>query len=301
MNFHLMLTLIRKPAFSLMSTMTGIKAAGLTTSTLPILPAFFLCLDYINGFCRRGDKCTKGHEICAVPPSEPQPALLICQSNYLSLEPRYFPPNKQPFDDDGPGYLSKYGQRHDNDHVDIKDIRILPTTDEILCRRLPYMPRKNPYAHHHLPCGQQRLLDIHFRHLRYESTECLIDSCYHASQTLTCLVSEPHSHDYDDRMVTMRGLRYSLFRDVVFEEIIFNHQKGITLRVSFACPKGLRGRRLGPSKHLEEGMLVALIGLDGNSSLSITFMEIYQRQTTDAMRPRSGNDLRGKSTFIDRY
>ena len=161
--------------------------------------------------------------------------------------------------------------------------------------------KKDPYNHHHLPCGQQRLLDIHFRHLRYESTESLIDACYHASQQLTRLISEPQAFDYDDRMVTIRGFRYSLFRDIAFEEIIFNYQKGMTLRVSFACPKGLRGRRSGPSKHLEEGMLVALIGLDGNDSLSTTFMEIYQRQTTEAMRPRTGNDLRGQYPFTIWY
>ena len=285
----------------MMSTMTDVKAAELGPSTLPELPAFFFCLDYINGFCRRGDKCTKGHEICAVPSSAPQAPLLVCQPNHLSLEPRYFPPGKSPFEDDGPGYLSSHGPRHDNDHVDIKDIRILPTTDEILSRRLPYMPKKDPYTHHHLPCGQQRLLDIHFRHLRYDSTESLIDACYHASQQLTRLVSEPQAFDYDDRMVTTRGFRYSLFQDIAFEEIVFNYQKGVTLRVSFACPKGLRGRRLGPSKHLGEGMLVALVGLDGNDSLSTTFMEIYQRQTTEAMRPRTGNDLRGQYPFTIWY
>lgn len=280
-----------------MSTMTDVKAAEFGHSTLPELPRSFLCLDYINRFCRRGDKCTKGHEICAVPSSAPQAPLLVCQPNHLSLEPRYFPPGKRPFGDDGPGHLSSHGPRHDNDHVDIKQVRILPATDEILSRRLPYMPKKDPYTHHHLPCGQQRLLDIHFLHLRYESTESLID----ASQQLTRLISEPQAFDYDDRMVTIRGFRYSLFRDIAFEEIIFNYQKGMTLRVSFACPKGLMGRRLGPSKHLEEGMLVALIGLDGNDSLSTTFMEIYQRQTTEAMRPRTGNDLRGQYPFTIWY
>lgn len=72
---------------------------------------------------------------------------------------------------------------------------------------------------------------------------------------------------------------------------------GVTFRISFACPKALRGLRLGPSKHLEEGMLVALIGLDETDALSTTFMVIQQRQTTFAMKPRTGNDLRGQSIF----
>lgn len=74
----------------------------------------------------------------------------------------------------------------------------------------------------------------------------------------------------------------------------------VTFRISFACPKALRGLRLGPSKHLEEGMLVALVGLEADA-LSTTFMVIEQRQTTFAMKVRTGNDLRGQSTVACGY
>ena len=282
------------PIMATMPRMTGIKAGRLPPSTLPHVPLASLCMDFVNGFCRRGEKCSKSHEICIVPIETTLAPRLNTQNNFLSLDPRATPPNKCLFDDDGPGTLSRYGPRHDNDHVEIKDISILPTTDEILCRRLPYMPRKDPYTAHRHWCGEERLLDTHFRHLRYENTEPIIDACYDASQHLFRLVSEPKVLDYDDRMVTARGFRYSLFRDVAFEEISFNAQKGVSLRVSFACPKGLRGSRLETTKHLEEGMLVALIGIDERSALSTIFMEIWQRQSTNAMRPRTGNDLRGE-------
>ena len=62
-------------------------------------------------------------------------------------------------------------------------------------------------------------------------------------------------------------------------------------------PKALRGLRLGPSKHLEEGMLVALVGLDVTDALSTTFMVIEQRQTTFAMRARTGNESRGQCSI----
>ena len=103
--------------------------------------------------------------------------------------------------------------------------------------------------------------------------------------------------DYDDRMITPKGVCYSLFRDIAFEEQLMSFKSAVNFRVSFACPKALRGLRLGPSKHLEEGMLVALVGLDETDALSTTFMVIQQRQTTFAMKPRTGNDLRGKSTM----
>lgn len=155
------------------------------------------------------------------------------------------------------------------------------------------MPKKDADADHRYPPGQARLLDTHFRQLRYESTESIIDACYHASQKLSQLIKEPKVTNYDNRMITPKGFSYSLFRDVAFEELYFDLKKSIQVRVSYACPRALRGGALGLSKQLEEGRLVALVGLDQSNCLSTTFMEIDMRQSTFAMRPRTGNDLRG--------
>ena len=278
-----------------MANRTIIRAAKLQPSRLSQVPLTSVCEDFVDGFCRRGYECTKSHDICAAPNENSGSSFLDCPPNLLSLDPRFSPRESLPFDQDGPGQLSRYGARHNNDHVNIQHIKILPTTDEILCRRKTYIPAKDPSAEHHLPCGQQRLLDVQFRQLRFDNVEPIIDSCYHASQQLTQLISSPHILDYDDRMNTPKGVRYSLFRDIVFEEQIMSFKVGVTFRISFACPKALRGLRLGPSKHLEEGMLVALVGLDDAETLSTTFMVIEQRQTTFAMKPRTGNDLRGQS------
>ncbi|KAL6718792.1 hypothetical protein ACLMJK_003026 [Lecanora helva] len=271
---------------------SAIKASRLAPSSLLELQSDVLCRDYLEGFCRRAEECSWSHEICAIPNVEPQAPTLQYPDNLLSMDPRGLPRSRHPLDDDGPGILSFGGPRHDNDHVEIQHIKILPTINEILSTRSPYVPKKGAFSSHRLPFGQKRLLDIHFRQLRYESTECIIDSCYHASQCLVKLVKEPRSADYDYRMVTPKGVRYSLFRDVRIEELIFNEKKSITVRLSFACPKALRGRGLGPSKNFEDGMLVALVGLDQDGSLSTTFLEIEMRQTTEAMRPRTGNDLK---------
>lgn len=281
-----------------MSTSTNVRAAALPASALRRIPLGSLCGSYIEGFCRRGEQCPRSHEICiTTPDSSTTTPTRQSTPNYLSLAPRGSKHDKQRFDDDGPGELSAYGPRHDNDHVNIKDIKILPTIDEILSRRVPYMPKKGDFAPHHLPLGQERLLDVQFRQLRYDSIEGMVGACYHASQELLRLVSEPRVADYDYRLETPRGFRYSLFRYVSFEEVAFNFQKGVTLRMSFACPPKLRGSGLGPSKHLEEGMLVALIGYDEEKSLSATFMEVVQRQTTIAMRTRTGNDLRASAVL----
>ncbi|KAG0046738.1 hypothetical protein BGZ83_008088 [Gryganskiella cystojenkinii] len=65
---------------------------------------------------------------------------------------------------DPPGVESAKGPRHDNDLVQIKDIRIVPTQAELTCERPPFLPSNDvPGAPHHLPPGWPRLLDIHFR------------------------------------------------------------------------------------------------------------------------------------------
>jgi hypothetical protein len=69
-----------------------------------------------------------------------------------------------------PGTLRDGGApRHDNDFTDIRDIRIAPTHEELLCPLPPYLPVFLPTAPHHLPVNSmQRHLDIQFRLLREE-------------------------------------------------------------------------------------------------------------------------------------
>ena len=157
------------------------------------------------------------------------------------------------------------------------------------------MPFKDPHAPHHIPCGPDRVLDVQFRLLRFESIEGIIEACYHGSQQLYHLASEIQGTDHEYRLVTPRGFRYSFFREVAFEDVSFRDPKGACVRVSFVYPRALRGRRMGPSEHIENGMLVALLGLEANLALSVTFLEVYQRQSTEAMKPRTGNYLRGES------
>ncbi|KAI9445928.1 hypothetical protein H4582DRAFT_1843136 [Lactarius indigo] len=71
---------------------------------------------------------------------------------------------------DPPGTLRGAGEpRHDNDFTDIRDIRIAPTNEELLCPLPPYLPVFLPSAPHHLPKNSmERHLDIQFRLLREE-------------------------------------------------------------------------------------------------------------------------------------
>ncbi|KAL4862437.1 P-loop containing nucleoside triphosphate hydrolase protein [Aspergillus spectabilis] len=59
------------------------------------------------------------------------------------------------------------GWRHDNDHLDITKIRIIPTENEIRCKHNDFLPSTNFESPSVLE-GAERLIDTHFRLLRHE-------------------------------------------------------------------------------------------------------------------------------------
>lgn len=72
---------------------------------------------------------------------------------------------------EGPGYLRDEGPRHDNDFVDINDIRIAPTHEELVCKTPPFLPANRYGAPHPHEQGSVELLeDVQFRLLREELT-----------------------------------------------------------------------------------------------------------------------------------
>lgn len=56
------------------------------------------------------------------------------------------------------------GGRHDNDHYDYRSIKVIPTPEEALCLRQPFLPRMGDTEH--LPSEEAALLDRHFRLVR---------------------------------------------------------------------------------------------------------------------------------------
>lgn len=268
-------------------------AEALTKSSLPILHRRELCSNHIDGLCRHGERCVFTHAICQVESEseEPERPTIDTTRNVLCFaarRPRY---DKSKLEIDGPGELTS-SPRHDNDFTEISHVRVLPTADEILSQRRPYMPVKD-YASHAIP-GVKRLTDLHFRHLRYDNTEPIIDICYHAIQSMVFLGKELNLASYDDRMQTPRGTQYSMFRNVEFVETQFSDKYSLTFRISFACPEALRRKSIYTSSCLQEGMMTALVGFDAiKGRVSVTFLEVVRRESTMAMKHRTKNDLRG--------
>ena len=220
----------------------------------------------------------------------PKPQISSLYVNYLSLQRR---PVHLSFDNDGPGYFSRNGPRHDNDHINIRDIEILPTTDEILAvHRPPWMPKKNIAEPHFLVPGPLRLFDTLFRHLRFDSTESIRDICYSAAQFLA-IPQRQLSRDSTTQQETSSGNRYFMYQNAKIEELLAHEYKGMLVRVSYDCPDSMQGRQMQSSGRFEEGMLCALTGLDDDAEgLFTTFFSIHLRQSTYSMQRTTGNNSR---------
>ncbi|EXJ74314.1 uncharacterized protein A1O5_02610 [Cladophialophora psammophila CBS 110553] len=208
--------------------------------------------------------------------------------NFLSPDPRPFPS----FTDDGPGVLSAFGPRHDNDHANYRKIKILPTPDEILAVLRPtYMPKKDLYEKHFLDNGPRRLLDTLFRQLRCDSIESIRDICYSASQTAFLgSGTNPEGHV---RHETVAGNRYFLYNNIKIEEMLSHEQKAMVVRISYDCPPFMRGQKLYDSGRFQKGMLVALLQLDhATMKLSVYFLEVHLAQNTFSMDCFDGRGTR---------
>ena len=113
--------------------MTALQAHHHIVPHLEKVPLSEVCSDFVDGFCPNRDACSESHKVVRIQEhsSTKRTEHLPSVPNFLSLEPRVAPQDGVMFDEDGPGSLSSAGARHDNDFESIKDIKILPTTDEV--------------------------------------------------------------------------------------------------------------------------------------------------------------------------
>ena len=143
---------------------------------------------------------------------------------------------------DLPGALSALGPHHDNDHADIFDIKILPTTEEVQSTRLEYLPSGDP-AKQHLP-GLQGLLDRQFRLLREDTVGQLRDAVQIELKRLTIPAdaqSPPKRH--------LNGLRNIIHQNVSLLRLELDRNKGLQVVAEFDQPPALTKK--GPKEREE--------------------------------------------------
>ncbi|KAL4895634.1 hypothetical protein BDV59DRAFT_211274 [Aspergillus ambiguus] len=145
------------------------------------------------------------------------------------------------------------GGRHNNDHTNICDIRIMPTYEEITCERTEYLPTTDLTQWHR--DGVEGLLDRNFRLLREDTIGQLRDAFHFELQ--------PSS---TQRAARQRTLTY---RDVRIMRLDLDSRLGFYFEVQFSQPLRLkllttRERQIWwqMSKRLQPGALVCLVVRD---------------------------------------
>ncbi|RYP92615.1 hypothetical protein DL770_001257 [Monosporascus sp. CRB-9-2] len=161
---------------------------------------------------------------------------------------------------DLPGHLSAEGPRHDNDHAEISEIRIMPTYDEIISPRKEYLPT-NDTSLFHLP-GIRGRLDREFRLLREDTVGQLRDAV--RSQLNA---SQPPGTNLPGG--NKDSLRTYVYQDARIDNISISRIQGLDFLVRFHQPasskEGQKRREWwSHSKRLQPGGLVCLISNRGS-------------------------------------
>ncbi|KAF8128159.1 hypothetical protein EV363DRAFT_1585143 [Boletus edulis] len=179
---------------------------------------------------------------------------------------------------DPPGDLREEGSRHDNDFVDIYDIRVAPTHQELLCRAQPFLPVSLFDAPHPAPAdSMQRLLDVQFRLLREELTaplrkaaQFVEDDMKKIDQRKTKLkeLLQKGGGKYYGAADQHESLMFNVYTDVTFTSLVPD-LRGVSTSLTTETPPGrARSAQAGArvafwkgmsGKRLVQGGLVALV------------------------------------------
>lgn len=134
---------------------------------------------------------------------------------------------------DLPGALSELGPRHDNDHANIFDIKILPTTEEIQSSRLEYLPPSDPTKHHLV--GQAGLLDRQFRLLREDTVGQFRDAVHIECRRL----NKPPNARPPPKRQNNGGVRNVIYHNVALLRLEFDRRRGLQVVAEFDQPPAL--------------------------------------------------------------
>lgn len=153
--------------------------------------------------------------------------------------------------------------RHDNDKLDMTEIFIFPTRDEIMSDAKEFLPFTDPDQPHFLEDPTQRHLDTHFRLLRHDifgelkgALSGLMHTFFHNPGAL----SNPHL-----RLGDVRAYHYT---DAHISQVVYH--KGLDIHMSFQMPLSVQRKTvaaqrkwLEDSRRLEQGSLLSFIWIQG--------------------------------------
>ncbi|PYI28508.1 putative NF-X1 finger and helicase domain protein [Aspergillus indologenus CBS 114.80] len=169
------------------------------------------------------------------------------------------------------------GGRHDNDHADICQVRIMPSYQEILSTRNEYLPLYDPSQWH--VRGLEGLLDRNFRLLREDTIGLLRDAIH----------SELRPSGQSQKSKSQQ--RTNVYHDVRILSVEFHSISGVQFEVGFYQPANVasmtatkREEWWKMSKRLQPGALVCLI----TRTKFVLFCTIVQQQQPENMAQGRG-------------
>ncbi|KAJ7217780.1 hypothetical protein GGX14DRAFT_438313 [Mycena pura] len=210
---------------------------------------------------------------------------------------------------EGPGKLRSDGPRHDNDFVDITDIRIAPTHDELTSCHSPFLPGNFHGAPHHLPPeSMEHLLDVQFRLLREELTASLRISVHlvledltraSPSSTLSKLIKN-RGGKYRSHTDSQDQVMFNVYTNVTFATMIPDW-RGLSVELSINTPPGKARQPQAKNrvafwegmsgKRLIQGGLVALVWQTGVAvDVHLGIIASSAKELTDSARNANGDE-----------
>ncbi|KAI9460073.1 hypothetical protein HD554DRAFT_1598622 [Boletus coccyginus] len=219
---------------------------------------------------------------------------------------------------DPPGELRPDGPRHDNDFVDIYNIRVAPTHEELMCRTQPFLPASLYDAPHPAPADSMpRLLDGQFRLLREELTaplrravQLVQDDMNDLNQRKTRLgeILQRGGGKYHGVDDSHESLMFNVYTDVTFKSLVPD-RRGISTSLTVQTPSGrARSAQAGvrtafwkgmSGKRLVQGGLVALVW-QTNRAISVHLGTIASSVTELTEHVQSNaNSIKIRVVFFD--
>jgi hypothetical protein len=170
--------------------------------------------------------------------------------------------------------------RHDNDKLDMADIVIFPTRDEIMSDAKEFLPFTNPDQPHFLEDPTQRHIDTHFRLFRHDifgELKATLASLMHAFSHDQTAINNPHLQLGD-----VRAYRYT---GAYVSQVVFG--RALEIHMSFPAPQAIINKSIAAqnkwweeSKRLESGSLLSFIWTQ-NGVVQHVFLTLVMKGAKD--------------------
>lgn len=153
--------------------------------------------------------------------------------------------------------------RHDNDKPDIVNVKIFPTSEEIMSDAIDFLPSTNPDQPHFLQDKVERHIDTCFRLLRHDifgELKTALGLLLHAVQNDPAYIRNPK--------LSLGDFRAFHYPDAYISYVLFDRRHGLEMNVSFGQLPQLRKTSAKErqkwwqdSKRLGEGVLLSFVAV----------------------------------------